>query len=245
MNEIRLTFEEQSVALEFPDSLKKEIEALFEPLSQRASPQDRRPGEILAEIEALVAQGVVEVTLLGQNVNTYGVEFGDRFAFGKLLRACGEIEGLERVRFTARTRRRSPTTSSRPWRRRRTSCPACTCRCSPAPTVSSRRCGAATGARGSSGSSTGSVRRCRTPRSPPTSSSASPGRPRRTSPRRSASSRRPGSRAPSPSSTRSAPAPRRHDGAPGAQGGRPGAVRPAHRPPGGGLVGGEPGARGP
>ena len=45
--------------------------------------------------------GVVEVTLLGQNVNSYGVEFGDRFAFGKLLRACGEIEGLERVRFTS------------------------------------------------------------------------------------------------------------------------------------------------
>ena len=43
----------------------------------------------------------MEVTLLGQNVNTYGVEFGDRLAFGKLLRACGEIEGLERVRFTS------------------------------------------------------------------------------------------------------------------------------------------------
>src|SRR5215203_357027 len=68
--------------------------------SLRGKEQDRRPGEILAEIEALVAQGVVEVTLLGQNVNTYGVEFGDRLAFGKLLRACGEIEGLERVRFT-------------------------------------------------------------------------------------------------------------------------------------------------
>lgn len=67
----------------------------------RGKERDRRPGEILAEIEALVAQGVVEVTLLGQNVNTYGVEFGDRLAFGKLLRACGEIEGLERVRFTS------------------------------------------------------------------------------------------------------------------------------------------------
>ena len=67
----------------------------------RGKEQDRRPGEILAEIEALVAQGVVEITLLGQNVNTYGVEFGDRLAFGKLLRACGEIEGLERVRFTS------------------------------------------------------------------------------------------------------------------------------------------------
>ncbi|MBR7744159.1 tRNA (N6-isopentenyl adenosine(37)-C2)-methylthiotransferase MiaB [Phycicoccus sp. BSK3Z-2] len=69
--------------------------------SLRGKEQDRRPGDVLAEVEALVAQGVVEVTLLGQNVNTYGVEFGDRQAFGKLLRACGEIEGLERVRFTS------------------------------------------------------------------------------------------------------------------------------------------------
>ncbi len=44
---------------------------------------------------------MVEVTLLGQNVNSYGAAFGDRLAFGKLLRACGGIEGLERVRFTS------------------------------------------------------------------------------------------------------------------------------------------------
>ena len=69
--------------------------------SLRGKEKDRRPGEILAEIEALVAEGVSEVTLLGQNVNAYGVEFGDRQAFSKLLRACGEIEGLERVRFTS------------------------------------------------------------------------------------------------------------------------------------------------
>jgi tRNA-2-methylthio-N6-dimethylallyladenosine synthase len=67
----------------------------------RGKEKDRRPGEILAEIEALVAEGVSEITLLGQNVNAYGVEFGDRLAFGKLLRACGSIEGLERVRFTS------------------------------------------------------------------------------------------------------------------------------------------------
>lgn len=69
--------------------------------SLRGKERDRRPGEILAEVEALVSQGVIEVTLLGQNVNSYGVEFGDRGAFAKLLRACGEIEGLERVRFTS------------------------------------------------------------------------------------------------------------------------------------------------
>jgi len=69
--------------------------------SLRGKEADRRPGDVLAEVEALVQQGVVEVTLLGQNVNTYGVEFGDRLAFGKLLRACGDIDGLERVRFTS------------------------------------------------------------------------------------------------------------------------------------------------
>ena len=67
----------------------------------RGKEKDRRPGEILAEIEALVAEGVTEITLLGQNVNAYGVEFGDRQAFSKLLRSCGAIEGLERVRFTS------------------------------------------------------------------------------------------------------------------------------------------------
>ncbi|WP_427383261.1 tRNA (N6-isopentenyl adenosine(37)-C2)-methylthiotransferase MiaB [Janibacter sp. G56] len=67
----------------------------------RGKEADRRPGDILAEVQALVDQGVMEVTLLGQNVNSYGVEFGDRLAFGKLLRACGDIEGLERVRFTS------------------------------------------------------------------------------------------------------------------------------------------------
>ncbi|MEJ7629162.1 MAG: tRNA (N6-isopentenyl adenosine(37)-C2)-methylthiotransferase MiaB [Nocardioidaceae bacterium] len=69
--------------------------------SLRGTEQDRRPGEVLAEIRALVSEGVLEVTLLGQNVNSYGVGFGDRFAFGRLLRECGDIEGLERVRFTS------------------------------------------------------------------------------------------------------------------------------------------------
>ena len=67
----------------------------------RGKETDRRPGDVLAEVRALVETGVQEVTLLGQNVNTYGVEFGDRGAFAKLLRACGEVDGLERVRFTS------------------------------------------------------------------------------------------------------------------------------------------------
>ena len=69
--------------------------------SLRGKEKDRRPGDILAEVQALVDDGAIEVTLLGQNVNSYGVEFGDRQAFSKLLRACGDIEGLERVRFTS------------------------------------------------------------------------------------------------------------------------------------------------
>ena len=68
---------------------------------------DRRPGDVLAEVQSLVDQGVLEVTLLGQNVNAYGVSFADpdwprdRGAFAQLLRACGRIDGLERVRFTS------------------------------------------------------------------------------------------------------------------------------------------------
>src|SRR3954453_5886838 len=68
----------------------------------RGKERDRRPGDILREVETLVADGVLEITLLGQNVNFYGVEFGDKqSAFGKLLRACGDVDGLERVRFTS------------------------------------------------------------------------------------------------------------------------------------------------
>ncbi len=69
--------------------------------SLRSREEDRRPGDVLAEIGALTAEGVLEVTLLGQNVNSYGAGFGDRLAFGKLLRSCGTVSGLERVRFTS------------------------------------------------------------------------------------------------------------------------------------------------
>ena len=78
--------------------------------SLRGKERDRRPGDILREVRALVADGVLEITLLGQNVNSYGAGFQhtggeagyDRqSAFGKLLRACGDVDGLERVRFTS------------------------------------------------------------------------------------------------------------------------------------------------
>jgi len=65
----------------------------------RGVEKDRQPADILTEMRALVEQGVIEITLLGQNVNAYGVEFGDRGAFAHLLREAGKIDGLERVRF--------------------------------------------------------------------------------------------------------------------------------------------------
>ena len=65
----------------------------------RGRERDRSPQEIMNEVRALVAEGVNEITLLGQNVNAYGVDFGDREAFAKLLRECGDVPGLDRVRF--------------------------------------------------------------------------------------------------------------------------------------------------
>jgi tRNA-2-methylthio-N6-dimethylallyladenosine synthase len=75
--------------------------------SLRGKEVDRSPDDILAEVRSLVADGVLEITLLGQNVNAYGVSFADprlprnRGAFAELLRSCGRIDGLERVRFTS------------------------------------------------------------------------------------------------------------------------------------------------
>jgi tRNA-2-methylthio-N6-dimethylallyladenosine synthase len=65
----------------------------------RGREKDRQQDDILKEVRALVTDGVNEITLLGQNVNAYGVDFGDRTAFAKLLRECGKVEGLDRIRF--------------------------------------------------------------------------------------------------------------------------------------------------
>ena len=67
----------------------------------RGAQQSRRMGEILDEVRALVDDGVVEVTLLGQNVNTYGRDLDGRPLFADLLRALDDVEGLRRVRFTS------------------------------------------------------------------------------------------------------------------------------------------------
>ncbi len=67
----------------------------------RGKERDRRPGAGLAEVRRCVDEGAKELTLQGQNVNSYGYGVGDRYAFSKLLRACGEGEGLERGRVTS------------------------------------------------------------------------------------------------------------------------------------------------
>jgi tRNA-2-methylthio-N6-dimethylallyladenosine synthase len=69
----------------------------------RGREQSRRPGEILAEVEQLARDGVREITLLGQNVNSYGRDLlpALRTDFGELLRACDAVDGIERIRFTS------------------------------------------------------------------------------------------------------------------------------------------------
>jgi tRNA-2-methylthio-N6-dimethylallyladenosine synthase len=71
--------------------------------SVRGREQSRRPGEVLAEVERLARDGVREITLLGQNVNSYGRDLLPeiRTDFGELLRACDAVEGIERIRFTS------------------------------------------------------------------------------------------------------------------------------------------------
>jgi tRNA-2-methylthio-N6-dimethylallyladenosine synthase len=69
----------------------------------RGRERSRRPGEILAEVTRLAAGGVKEITLLGQNVNSWGRDLlpDVRTEFGELLRACGAVDGIERIRFTS------------------------------------------------------------------------------------------------------------------------------------------------
>ena len=72
----------------------------------RGAQRSRALGDILAEVQGLASQGVVEVTLLGQNVNTYGRDLtipgsSRKPLFGELLRAVGGVEGIERIRFTS------------------------------------------------------------------------------------------------------------------------------------------------
>jgi tRNA-2-methylthio-N6-dimethylallyladenosine synthase len=69
----------------------------------RGREQSRRPGEIVAEVTALASDGVKEITLLGQNVNSWGRDLRPDLdtEFGELLRACDAVDGIERIRFTS------------------------------------------------------------------------------------------------------------------------------------------------
>src|SRR4051794_28309885 len=69
----------------------------------RGRETSRRPGEIVAEVERLAREGVRELTLLGQNVNSWGRDLlpGIRTEFGELLHACDAVDGIERIRFTS------------------------------------------------------------------------------------------------------------------------------------------------
>lgn len=65
----------------------------------RGVEKDRPMADVLTEVRTLVDQGVIEITLLGQNVNAYGVELGERGAFARLLKEVAAVDGLERLRF--------------------------------------------------------------------------------------------------------------------------------------------------
>ena len=69
----------------------------------RGREQSRRPGEIVAEVTRLAEEGVREITLLGQNVNSWGRDLAPdlRTEFGELLRACDAVPGISRIRFTS------------------------------------------------------------------------------------------------------------------------------------------------
>lgn len=71
----------------------------------RGKEVSRRPGDVISEVERLASEGVVEVTLLGQNVDTYGRDLAiggkRRPVFGELLRKVGAVDGIRRVRFTS------------------------------------------------------------------------------------------------------------------------------------------------
>jgi tRNA-2-methylthio-N6-dimethylallyladenosine synthase len=106
------TGEERSFAAELPSHRERQVQAWVQISmgcnsvcsycivpSVRGREVSRRPGDVLAEVTRLAAQGVKEVTLLGQNVNSYGRDVGSDFA--ELLRAVDVVDGIERVRFTS------------------------------------------------------------------------------------------------------------------------------------------------
>ena len=178
----------------------------------RGREQSRRPGEIVAEVTQLAADGVKEITLLGQNVNSWGRDLRPDLdtEFGELLRACDAVAGIERIRFTSPHPKDFREPGDRGDRRVRRGLrahpPAAPVGLEPDPQGDAPhlRPRALPDARRRS-----CATRSPASRSAPTSSSASRARPRTTSGRRSRWSRRCATTARSRSSTRRATAPRR------------------------------------
>jgi tRNA-2-methylthio-N6-dimethylallyladenosine synthase len=106
------TGEERAFAAELPSHRERPVQAWVQISmgcnsvcsycivpSVRGREVSRSPGDVLAEVKRLAGQGVKEVTLLGQNVNSYGRDVGSDFA--ELLRAVDAVDGIERIRFTS------------------------------------------------------------------------------------------------------------------------------------------------
>ena len=99
--------------------------------STRGREVSRPLDEVVAEVEALAADGVREVTLLGQNVNSYGTRLRPQpRRFSELLAAVDAIDGIERIRYTSRTRSTWGRTWCAPTRSSQASAGTSTCRCS-------------------------------------------------------------------------------------------------------------------
>ena len=178
--------------------------------SVRGKEVSRPMDALLDEARGLAKRGVVELTVLGQNVNSYGRDLTRRSPlFASLLRELGAVEGIERLRFTSphpkdlrdetiAAMAETPAVCEQLHLPSSKPCASTSpCRCSPAATACSPRCGAATVPSATSRAWPPRARRSRTSRSRPTSSSASPARPIATSMTRSRSSPPRSSTAPS------------------------------------------------
>ena len=130
-----------------PDRLRQHVRVLHRAGRARQG-SVRRMGDIVHEVEELAADGVVEITLLGQNVNSYGRDLGAgqyRPQFADLLRTLDAVDGIERIRFTSPTSEGPAARDDRGDGRVRARCAStCTCRCSRAAIARSRACTAAT-----------------------------------------------------------------------------------------------------
>ena len=98
----------------------------------RGRERSREPEDIIEEIKGLVADGVTEVMLLGQNVNSYGKTLEHPVTFAQLLQRVEEIEGLKRIRFmTSHPKDLSDELIETMAKSPRKSATICTCQCSP------------------------------------------------------------------------------------------------------------------